>query len=76
MSTLSGEKSAAVPIPIPKPLYNKIEERIEGTEFTSVTDYVTYVLEQVVSETEEEKEVYSEEDERKIKERLRSLGYL
>ncbi|MCD6530419.1 CopG family transcriptional regulator [Candidatus Bathyarchaeota archaeon] len=60
---------------IPVSLFKKIEERIRGTEFSSVSDYVTYVLRELLSE-EEEEEVLSEEDEEKIKARLRALGYI
>lgn len=65
-------------ITIPKPLYEKIKERIKKTGFTSVSDYVTYVLREVVSSLEEEqkKEVFTREEEKKVKERLRALGYL
>jgi Arc/MetJ-type ribon-helix-helix transcriptional regulator len=66
-------------ISIPKPLAEKIKKRCEGTGFNSVSSYVTYVMRQVLSKVENEsqpKEAFSEEDERKVKERLKSLGYL
>jgi len=65
-------------ITIPKPLYEQIKRRIKKTGFTSVSDYVTYVLREVISSLEEEqkKEVFSKEEEKKVKERLRALGYL
>lgn len=64
-------------ITIPKPLYEKIKKRIEKTGFGSVSDYVTYILREVVSGTEEEKpEPFTRKDEEKIKKRLRALGYL
>lgn len=63
-------------VSIPESLYEKIEERVEGTEFESVNDYVEYVLREVVSEEEEEEEEFSEEDEEKVRERLRALGYM
>ncbi|MDF2954884.1 CopG family transcriptional regulator [Candidatus Alkanophaga liquidiphilum] len=62
-------------VSIPASLFKKIEERIKGTEFTSVASYVTYVLREVVEE-EEEEVPFSEEDEEKVKERLKALGYL
>lgn len=62
-------------ISIPTTLYKKIEERLEGTEFTSVEAYVTFVLNEVVSD-EEEEQSFSQEDEAEIKQRLRDLGYL
>ena len=64
-------------ISIPTPLADKIKKRIEGTGFTSLSSYVTYVLREVISSIEEEQEeAFSKEDEEKVKERLRALGYL
>jgi Arc/MetJ-type ribon-helix-helix transcriptional regulator len=68
-------KNRAVKIPFE--LYKKIEERVKVTEFESVEEYVTFVLEEVVKEEEGTQEYgLSEEDEEKVKERLRGLGYL
>ena len=64
-------------VSIPTLLAEKIKKRIKGTGFTSLSLYVTYVLGEVISGIEgENKEVFSKEDEEKVKERLRSLGYL
>ncbi|WXG40374.1 MAG: CopG family transcriptional regulator [Candidatus Freyarchaeum deiterrae] len=63
-------------VSIPTPLFKKIQERIKNTDFTSVSSYVTYVLHEIVAEGEEEREPFSKEDEEKVKERLRALGYL
>ena len=64
-------------ISIPTPLAEKIKKRIKGTGFTSLSSYVTYVLREVISGMEEEpEEAFSKEDEEKVKERLRALGYL
>jgi len=66
-------------ISIPKILADKVKSKIERTGFNSVSSYVTYILRQVLSSSEqksEEKEAFSEEDEKKVKERLKSLGYL
>ena len=65
-------------IKIPKEIYEKIEERIKDTDFNSVSEYVAYVLKEVLASLEEEEteEVFSEEEEEKVKERLRALGYL
>jgi Arc/MetJ-type ribon-helix-helix transcriptional regulator len=67
-----------VEIKIPKDIYEKIQERIKDTEFKSVDEYITYVLREVLASLEEEEteEVFSEEEEEKVKERLRALGYL
>jgi Arc/MetJ-type ribon-helix-helix transcriptional regulator len=64
-------------VSIPSPLFEKVKRRIEGTGFTSVSSYVVYVLREVLAEDAvDEKEAFSREDEERVKERLRSLGYL
>ena len=64
-------------VSIPTPLFDKIKKRIEGTGFTSVSSYVVYVLREVLAEDAvDEEEAFSREDEERVKERLRSLGYL
>ncbi len=65
-------------VEIPDELYRKIEERVKETEFDSVDEYVTFVLQEVLAslEEDEEEQVFSEEEEEKVKERLRALGYL
>ena len=69
----TGEKRF-INVPIPALLYQEIEQRIKGTDFKSVSDYVIFVLTEVVSE--EEAESVSKEDEESVKDRLRALGYL
>jgi len=71
-----SEKKKFTTVSIPTPLFKKVEERIKDTGFTSVSSYVTYVLREIVSEEEEEAEAFSKEDEERVKERLRALGYL
>jgi len=61
-----------VPVLIPRGLYQKIMEKIAGTSFTSVEEYVALLLE---NEFPEEAE-YSDEEEALIRERLRKLGYI
>ena len=65
----------AVTISIPSDLYNKLKQRIDGKEFDSVASYVLYALEQIVSEPDAKPDVLSKEDEEKIMENLKSLGY-
>ena len=63
-------------ISIPVPLYEKVKKMIEGTGFSSVSDYVTYVLRELVASYEESRLDFTREDEERIKRRLRALGYL
>lgn len=62
-------------VSIPTPLFEKIQKKIEGTGFTSVSDYVTFVLREILAHSNDQ-EAFTEEDEKKVKERLKSLGYL
>ena len=73
-----SEERKHTTVSIPIQLYEKIKNRIKGTGFTSVSDYVTYVLREVLAsiEMEEKEEVFTKEEEEKVKERLRALGYL
>lgn len=66
-----------VEVKIPKKLYDQVSKMIkeEGLDFKSVDDYVIFVLKELLKE-EEEAQVYSPEEEKAIKERLRSLGYI
>jgi len=67
-----------IAIYIPKNLYEKLRKQVEasGGEFKSVDEYIIFVLSEFVGEDEEEKGVYSPEEEEEIKRRLRALGYL
>ncbi|WFO76370.1 CopG family transcriptional regulator [Desulfurococcaceae archaeon MEX13E-LK6-19] len=51
-------------------------KKAEEAGFSSFSEFVVFVLEQLVSEEEGGGEVFSEEDEEKVKERLRALGYI
>ena len=65
-----------VTIKISKETYAKAEEYIKKQGgFDSVEELVEFVLNEVLSEEEPER-AYSEEEEEKVKERLRALGYL
>jgi Arc/MetJ-type ribon-helix-helix transcriptional regulator len=70
------EENKFTTISIPMPLANKIKKRIDGTGFTSLSSYVTYVLREVISSDEEKDEAFSKDDEKRVKNKLRSLGYL
>ena len=56
----------------------KIKKRNGGTGFNTLSSYVTYVFREVISNVEEDEHegAFSKEDEEKVKERLRALGYL
>lgn len=65
-------------IDIPADVVDRIEARLQGTEWESPSEYITYVLQEVLYRIEEETDGTYEEsiDEDEVKDRLRSLGYL
>ena len=75
MTRLPNDQSTE--ISIPTNLFKALERKIEGTNFHSVSDYVTYLLNDVVRDIEKsQKEALSEEDEKSVQDRLRALGYV
>ena len=65
-------------ISIPLTLHKRIRELIKDTGFRSVSEYVTFVLREIVSRREEERvqEPFTKEDVERIKRKLKALGYL
>ena len=64
---------------IPESLFKRIEKLIEGSGFKSVSEFVTFILRQVVAEMEAEKlkgEGLTDDERKAIIERLKRLGYL
>ena len=72
-----------VTIKIPGPLYNRIAKIVAGSGFNSVTDFIVYVLRDLVSaadKTDAAKKIedssLSKDEVEAIRKRLKSLGYL
>lgn len=63
-------------VPIPASLYKKIEEFIKGTEFRSVSSYAAKVLRDSLSKGEGAADALGKDEEEKVKERLKALGYI
>ena len=61
-------------ISLPVQLIEMVKKKIEGTGIHSVSAYVAFILRQILSEPEREG-ILDENTEKKIKERLKSLGY-
>ncbi len=76
-SSVKGAKTQKyTTISVPKVLVEKVKERIQGTGFTSISAFTTYLLRQVVSYEKEDSSVaLSSKEEEMLKTRLRSLGY-
>ena len=66
-------------VTIPKSLVKNLRNRIKNTKFTSLTQYIIYLIRKAlvdVMEYTEEETVYTKEEEEMIKKRLRELGYI
>ncbi len=65
-----------VTIKIPRPLYDSLSEILEGSGFHSVTEFVVYVLRDLLSSRSIKKEPSLSSSEIEIiRKRLKSLGY-
>ena len=64
-----------VSLKIPRPLYEKIKIVIEGSGFSSVNEFVVYVLRDLLSAKSLDKKELSAEEVEIIRQRLKNLGY-
>ena len=87
----SSERSRTIAtsaVHIPSNLVDRISARLPKTDFKSVDDYVSYVLNEVLDELETSdqtkpesskaapSEVFTKEDQEDVEQRLKDLGYM
>jgi len=79
----SHVRESKVTVKIPRPLYRKIQHVVEDSGFNSPTDFIVYVLRDLMGEAEEHRietgaidPSYSEEEIEDVKRKLKNLGYL
>lgn len=66
-----------VTIKIPRELYDNLQQMIEGTGFSSTTEFIVFVLRTLASMGKiREDDRLTEQEVQIIKERLKRLGYL
>jgi Arc/MetJ-type ribon-helix-helix transcriptional regulator len=71
------KESGKVTLKIPRPLYDNLSKTIEGSGFNSVTEFVVYILRDLLSSKIVKKEPsLSKKEIEMVKKRLKSLGYL
>jgi Arc/MetJ-type ribon-helix-helix transcriptional regulator len=81
------DSASKVTIKIPRALYNRLREIIEGSGFDSVTDFVVYVLRDLAASErgktgvstgvgDQGKEGLTQQEIEAVRKRLKSLGYL
>jgi Arc/MetJ-type ribon-helix-helix transcriptional regulator len=64
-----------VTLKIPRPLYDRLKTVIDGSGFSSVNEFVVYVLRDLLSTGLEENAELSREETEAIRKRLKNLGY-
>jgi len=73
-SAKKPERRKYTTITIPALLFEKLQKKIENTSFSSVSDYVTYILRETLTEMELKKSG-KKKVESSVLEKLRALGY-
>ncbi len=64
-------------IKIPSTLYKVLKKQIEGTGFSSVTDFIVYVMRDIAASGSLHEDIsLTKKEIEQIKKRLRSLGYI
>lgn len=70
-------RESKVTVKIPRPLYRKIQQVVDGSGFNSPTDFIVYVLRDLMGEAEEgTKHEYTQDELEDVKRKLKNLGYL
>ena len=71
-------RETKVTVKIPRPLYRKVQQVVEGSGFSSPTEFIVYVLRDVLGERREQGAMgtFSESELADIKRKLKNLGYL
>jgi hypothetical protein len=78
----AGRAASRAPCPfaghaLPRPLYRKIQQVVEDSGFNSPTDFIVYVLRDLMGEAEEhEVKEFNQDELDDVKRKLRNLGYL
>jgi len=63
-------------VSLPTSLYKEIEDAVRGTADASVANYVARVVRESLKKGGTPEEVFTPEDEEKVKDRLKALGYI
>jgi Arc/MetJ-type ribon-helix-helix transcriptional regulator len=70
-------RESKVTVKIPRPLYRKIQQVVDGSGFNSPTDFIVYVLRDLMGEADDKVEPeFSQEELDDVKRKLKNLGYL
>ena len=69
-------RESKVTVKIPRPLYRKVQLVVEESGFNSPTDFIVYVLRDLMGEAEEQPSEFTQEELDDVRRKLKNLGYL
>jgi len=70
-------RESKVTVKIPRPLYRKIQQVVEDSGFNSPTDFIVYVLRDLMGEADAAQSTeFNQEELDDVKRKLKNLGYL
>jgi len=69
-------RESKVTVKIPRPLYRKVVQVVDGSGFNSPTDFIVYVLRDLMGEAEEQANEFNQDELEEVKRKLKNLGYL
>ena len=69
-------RESKVTVKIPRPLFRRVQQVVEGSGFNSATDFIVYVLRDLMGEAEEHHGEFTQEELQDVKRKLKNLGYL
>lgn len=65
-----------VAVHIPADVHQKVQERLRGSAFRSVDEFIEFLLARLAESPAHAGEPLSAKDEARLRERLKSLGYI
>ena len=69
-------RESKVTVKIPRPLYRKVQQVVDGSGFNSPTDFIVYVLRDLMGEAEEHPREFTQQELDDVRRKLKNLGYL
>jgi Arc/MetJ-type ribon-helix-helix transcriptional regulator len=70
-------RESKVTVKIPRPLYRKVQQVVEDSGFNSPTDFIVYVLRDLMGDQEDNgPQEFNQTELDDVKRKLKNLGYL
>ena len=77
LSKAPMQKESKATMKIPRPLYRRVQQVIANSGFSSPTEFIVYVLRDLMSEVEsKDDQEFSPDELAAIRQKLKNLGYL